>query len=494
MRDPQFTADRCDRLRDAFVRAGYDFDGVRHALGPAAHAAMLRSAEPEPVVRATRGMGELGTLIRLWQLGESVPADEVATAIAPLALDDAIAAGLIAVDGDRARATVEIRPYGAVEGSWWVCSDFQPRRRGGGMHPEHVLGVGVASAALASATPRTPAASMLDVGCGNGIQALHAADYAGSITATDVSTRALALAEGNFLLNGIDAELLRGPWFEPVGARRFERIVCNPPFVIGPPRVDFTFRDSGLGADDAVAAVVGELPAHLQPGGSGHVLAEWLHRAGEDWAERVAGWVPAATDAWFVQRHVREPFEYVGTWLTDAGIDTTSPEGRAKTAEWLDWFAAERIEAVGYGYVTLRRVECGEPTVVCESAGADVPGFEVAEWLDRTAWLRSHPNLLGERFAVPDTVVLSRYQTIEDRQWQTGQQDLFRVDGSGRRPVVGESTASLLAACGTGAELGDVVAGLAAAEQRPVDEVAGRTVDTVAGLVRIGMLLPAELT
>ncbi len=142
-----------------------------------------------------------------------------------------------------------------------------------------------------------------------------------------------------FALNDLDVELLDGPWLAPVGGRRFDLIVSNPPFVPGPARVDYVYRDSGQAGDDALAALVRALPAHLEPGGVAQLLGSWLHVRGEDWPDRVRSWLPGGVDAWIVQREVTDPALHVGTWQRDAGLDLHSPAARAQAGAWLDWLA-----------------------------------------------------------------------------------------------------------------------------------------------------------
>jgi methylase of polypeptide subunit release factors len=324
------------------------------------------------------------------------------------------------------------------------------------------------------------------------VQALHASSHAERITATDLSRRALALARGTFGLSGVDVELLAGEWFEPVAGRRFDQIVCNPPFVVGPARVDYTYRDSGLAGDDASALVIGRMPALLTQGGVGQLLASWLHRDGEDWAERVTSWLPGGVDAWFVQRDVADPALYVGTWLRDAGIDPRSPEGRVKAGAWLDWFADNDVEGVGFGYVTLRRTDSGDPEVVCEDlrhAYDDPLGPESARWLDNVAWLREHDGSLAQtRFTVPPTVVLEEVSAPADDGWAPIVRRLHRTDGPGWQHEVDEPTAKLLAGCRGALPLEDLLALL---------EIVYDGIDTEAALpivrdlVLHGMLVPA---
>ncbi len=333
--------------------------------------------------------------------------------------------------------------------------------------------------------------TLLDLGTGNGVQALHASRHAERITATDVSPRALALARATFDLNGLDVELLEGEWFDPVARRRFDQIVCNPPFVVGPPRVDYVYRDSGLAGDDASALVVRQLPGFLTEGGTGHLLASWLHVRGQDWADRVSRWLPPGTDAWFVQRDIADPALYVGTWLRDAGIDPRSAEGRAKAAAWLDFFAEHDVDGIGFGFVTLRRTDAA-PTVVCEDlrqAYDDPLGAEAAAWLDRADQLRAHDSdLLDTVFRVPDSVVLERVDTPGDEGWETAVRRVHRVDGPGWQHELDELTATLLAGCRGALPLTDLLDLLSAAHGEDPDTLRTAAVPVVRELVRHGML------
>jgi methylase of polypeptide subunit release factors len=481
---PDLSDGLCARLREAFLTAGYTADGVLDVLGSQAHAALGRG-EPEPARRATRDAGALGTLIRLFLLGDAEPEPAIRAALGPAGLDEAVAATVVTADG---RAGLDIRPY---EDSWWVVADLDSELRGGAVPADHVLGVGHASISLARATARRPVGTLLDLGTGCGVQALHASSHARTVTATDVSARALALARGTFRLNELDVELVEGEWFEPVRGRRFDQVVCNPPFVVGPARVDYTYRDSGLAGDDASAMIVRQVPTYLAEGGVGQLLASWLHRKGEDWADRVRSWLPGGVDAWFVQRDIADPALYVGTWLRDAGIDPRSPEGQAKAGAWLDWFAANEVEGVGFGYVTLRRTDTAEVEVVCEDlrhAYDDPLGPEAARWLDNVAWLRDHDKtLLETRFTVPPTVVLEEVSSASEDGWEPVVRRLHRMDGPGWQHEVDEPTAKLLAGCRGALPLEDLLALL---------EYAYGGLDTDAALpiirdlVRHGMLAP----
>ncbi|NMO89830.1 methyltransferase [Actinomycetospora sp. TBRC 11914] len=507
------------RLAEPFRRAGFTVDGVAGALGADAGAALDRG-EPEPAARAVGEDGPLATLVRLFLLGEARPAPDVAAALDPVDLDDAVVGGLLRRDGASVAAALDLRPHADEHGSWWVLSDLEIRPEDDADRArEHVLGTGAASLSLARATVRRPVATLLDLGAGCGVQTLHASGHAAALTATDVSARALTLARATFAVSGIDVEVLAGPWWEPVEDRRFDQVVCNPPFVPGPPEVEHVYRDAGLGGDGASALLVSTLPAHLAEGGVGQLLASWLvtrpdveaaRRAGDahdGWDARPRRWLAAAVeaagpgglDAWVVQRDVADPALHVGTWLRDAGVDPASPAGRARAARWLDFFAEHDVVGIGFGFVTLRRTAPGVAgTVVCEDmrqAHGDPLGPEVEAWLDRVAWLRRH-DLLDEALVVPPTTALERGFTPvspehSDDAWQRIGGTLVRLDGPQWRHDLDELGEALLAGFRGHLPLRDLTELLALAHGRDPDELTAAALPVVRELFLHGMVVPA---
>lgn len=257
-----------------------------------------------------------------------------------------------------------------------------------------VLGVGGASTTLAGITVRIPAGSALDLGTGSGLQALHAAQHATRVTATDVNPRALEFTRLTLALSGApEAELLTGSLFEPVGDATYDLIVSNPPFVISP-GARLTYRDGGMGGDDLCRTLVQEAGAHLNPGGYAQFLGNWQHVEGEDWHDRVRSWVPRGCDAWIVQRDVQDVTQYAELWLRDAGDHRTDPAEYARRYEaWLDEFEARKTKSVGFGWITLRRSDAAEPSIVVEEWPHSVEqplGETVLAHFARQDYLRQH--------------------------------------------------------------------------------------------------------
>lgn len=484
----------CPLLREAFLRTSYDADSLLDALGESAHAALGRS-EPVPARMAAREQGPLGTLIRLFLLVDDVDTAEAARALHPLTVDDAVAAAIVHRSGpDLIRASVDIRPLDTGDGTRWVVSDLDGSMRPGPTAPDHVLGVGQASLSLLRGTPTTPVADVLDVGTGCGVQAVHAAGYARSVTGTDISGRSMELAAATAALNEMDVELLQGSWFEPVAGRTFERIVANPPFVVGLGSIEHTYRDSGLDLDGASELMIRQAPSHLKPGGTAAILASWVHVDGVDWRSRVASWLPDhGVDAWILQRDVADPALYVGTWLRDGGVDPVRGVGAERARAWLDHFAAAEVTGIGFGFVYLRRTDL--PTdVLAEDlrhAFDDPLGNEAIDYFDRLSWLREN-DPAETVFTLEQATALERVFLPGDEGWSPVVTRVHRGNGPNWQHEVDELGAALLGGMSPGGlPLSELVGLLAAAHGVDEAELHRAATSMVVDLYRHGMVRPA---
>ena len=289
------------------------------------------------------------------------------------------------VDG-QVRARIDVRPYAADDLDLWVASDLTPGLDGRPLEVEadHVLGISPSATTLALLTVRDQVGRALDLGTGCGVQALHLAGHAETVVATDVNERALGLARFNAALNGVEVDNRSGSIFEPVQGETFDLVVSNPPFVISPAIADaLVYRDSGLPGDQVVEQIVRELPGHLRPGGIAQVMANWTIVGGRPWEERLSGWL-SGCDAWVVQREVLDLPAYVELWLRDAGVHGR-PDYPERYDAWLSWFEQQGAEAVGFGWLNLRRTD-EPPDVRLEEWPYDVEqtlGPEVAAHFGR---------------------------------------------------------------------------------------------------------------
>jgi protein-L-isoaspartate O-methyltransferase len=345
------------QLRAALVEAGFTYDGVAELLGPTAHDALGRN-ETTPGLRRTTGGAPLATLVRLFLL--QAPVDLAAAQRALPGLVERLAAeGVLEQSVGEVAARLDVRPYAADAQDLWVVSDLTPGLDGSGnrVGADHVLGVSSASTSLAQLTGREPVDRSLDLGTGCGVQALHLARHSGEVVATDVNPRALRIARFTAALNGLSAtvQVRGGSFFEPVLGERFDLIATNPPFVISPATGErLVYRDSGMPGDRVVEHIVRHAEDHLTEGGWCQVLANWVVPVGTAWEDRIAGWVPAGCDAFVVQRELVDPAAYVELWLKDAGLHGAA-DYLIRYDTWLSWFEEQGVEAIGFGWISLRR-------------------------------------------------------------------------------------------------------------------------------------------
>jgi methylase of polypeptide subunit release factors len=424
------------RLRETLLAASFTPDGLLELLGAPAYAALARG-EIVPALRATRGDDRApAVLVRLFLLRRAVPLERARAALPGEAFDDGWVVREGGGGGDEVRASVDVRPYAGEGGQdWWVVSDRGRAVGGaggaGGTGPgagreDVVLGVGGASMTLAQITVRPPVGRALDVGTGSGIQALHAAQHAERVTATDVNPRALRMAALTLALSGApEADLREGSLFEPVAREgedeKFDLIVANPPFVISPAGARagerLTYRDGGMAGDALCRTLVTRSAAHLADGGWCQLLANWEEPEGEDWRERLASWVPGGCDAWIVRREEQDVTEYTELWLRDAGAHRQEAAAyERRYEEWLAGFAARGTRSVGLGWITLRRAPAGQagrrPSVTIEDwphAVEQPLGETITAHFARQDFLREHARtdaeLLGCRLVMADGVV-----------------------------------------------------------------------------------------
>jgi methylase of polypeptide subunit release factors len=519
VREPAADPELLAALVADLTAAGYTVEHLDQLIGPIASAALGRE-QPVPALRATDAdPSPAATLTRLWVLGRPVAADRVEAALPRTGVAGAARLGLLS-PGPTVTPTVDLRPYAADDALWWLASDLTELATGTALPTDYVLGVGGASATLARWSPRRPVARALDVGTGCGVQAFHLATHADSVTATDLSDRALRYAAFNAGLNaaadgpfaGRRLDLRRGDMFAPVTGERFGLVVSNPPFVITPRRPDvpqYAYRDGLLAGDEVVARFVRGVGAVLAPGGCAQLLGNWEHHRGESWQQRLERWLAdSGLDGWVIQREVQDPAEYAETWIRDGGC--RPGEHRAATSErsavsqydamyaaWLDDFAARGVEAVGFGVITLRRPEAGRPVRLrrCEEIRTPIEGGvgeTVAASLAAESWLadRSDAQLAKERLSVADDVT-------EERFGLPGAEDpavirLRQGGGLGRVVTADTALAGFVGACDGELSVAQILAALATLLEAPVTELAGQLLPATRELVRDGLLIPAD--
>ncbi|HEV7678673.1 MAG TPA: methyltransferase [Candidatus Dormibacteraeota bacterium] len=478
------------RIAETLRSAGYTGEGIDTLVGTDLTALGHRGIPV--VVHRTGGGSLLDTLVRLFTAGVTVPR----AALPPGLPERLSAAGLLALDADQARATVQLACYGEL----LLATDWGPATPNVATPGDHVLGFSPSTLTLARMTVRQPSRSTLDLGTGAGLQALLAAAHSDRVIATDLNPRAVAMARFNAALNGIATiDCREGDMFQPVEDDRFDTIVSNPPFVVGP-AAGHLFMSAGRDTDAVCRQLAIDAPRHLAPGGWCQFLANWSVHPGEDWQDRLQGWLAnTGCDAWVIRRG-REPVdEYAALWIETDRDDPAEYAARFDT--WMRWYAERDIEAVDYGLVTMRRRSDGDPTATGRIRTGDVQGdwrsssgedvaqaFARHDWLDRTG----DAALLDSRLRVSDAVRL-RHELLAVRgEWVRVAGEVRVEPGIDDPGGIDPRGEVLVARCDGATPVAALLDDLAAAVAVPADGMRPGALAVVRRLVERGVLLPPQ--
>ena len=402
--------DTAAAARRVFADAGYEAGRIQERLGT--HDQALAQTPDRPVyLRRIGDEDPLAILVLLFMLDATVAADLVERQLGPDELELLERVGLVALEDALVHGMVRVVPHEHL----LIASDRYTED-----FADHVAAVHGPSATLAHLTVRRPVSRALDLGTGNGIQALLVAANADRVVATDINERALAFAAFNAALNGVEnVEFRAGSFFEPVAGEQFDLIVTNPPYVISP-ESKFLFRDSGLRGDSVSEQVARALPQHLAEGGFGTVMLSWV-QSGEDATLRPTAWFEGSgCDVLMLHTGTDEPLSIAAQWNRDVRSD---PEAYAAAIDrWVDYFRQEGIGLIAFGCAVLRR-RSGEnwimstrmPSRRLEPAGAQIEEMFAAQ--DYLGDLADERQLLDERFKAAGRVRVAQELRLTGDGW-----------------------------------------------------------------------------
>jgi hypothetical protein len=481
--------DSARRLREVLGRAGYNEGPLAQLLGARDLPSLLVSRPSLLQLRhLAQGDGPLETLARLFLAGAPVGAEAARRAIRPTGLEDWVEAGLVRAAGGEVCPAVRLLP---CQGLVLAC-DLPPAAEGG---RDRVLGLGGPPLLLAQLTVRRHSRRTLDLCTGGGIHALLATAHSDQVVGVDVNPRAVNFATFNARLNGMaNVCFLEGDLFEPVRGQPFDLVVANPPYVISP-EARYLFRDSGLPGDQLCRDIVRAVPGFLQEGGYAQVLCNWAQTAGQDWRERLDGWVAGTgCDAWVLRLSTHEPASYAEGWLRgEAGL---GPEEFARRFEgWMAYYDRERIEAIGFGLVTLRRASGRANWFRCEDAPplraacgeAIVRGFALRDFLENA---RDDGALLDSRLRPATELRWEQEWQADDPGWQPATCRLRLAAGLAYARTANGPVVDLIGNCRGRQPLRHVVSELAQTQGLSLEAAAPAYLPLVRRLVEQGFFLP----
>ncbi len=335
-------------------------DGGYNSATLSAAGLMPRRGEPElPLfeqIRRCEGGGNAEALSRVFMLGLAQPAAAIDAALQPLGIAPLIECGLLIQEGADVRAATALVPTRDL----LMARDFSPNISGRPAAPDHVLNVGAASVLLLGLTVRRGGETMLDLGCGQGVQMLLGRAHASRIIGTDINPRALNIASFNMAINPLPRhettfQVREGSFYEPVAdlKQSFDLIVSNPPFVMTPAKQVAAFT-SALQGDGTVEAVFRGAPEHLKDGGWCVSLGNWMHTGPNDWADRPKSWLQGSgCDALIVKMESMHPRTYAMKWIRGTG--QSAEPTPAQVDDWTAMFDSLGAGAITFGFVVIRK-------------------------------------------------------------------------------------------------------------------------------------------
>jgi methylase of polypeptide subunit release factors len=293
-----------------------------------------------------RGETVLTGLLARWFLsGESIPIAAAVDAAGEAFVSISLQCGLLEQQAELLVPCMVIAPAQGL----LIAGDLHQGE--GRRVAEPALAVNAPALALLDYTVRPRGGTVLDLCCGGGILGLRAASWADLVVGVDLSQRAVHFARLNALLNRIDnAEFFEGDAYHPVASRRFDQIVCNPPFIMTPSR-RFMFSDTGEELDGFCRSLVEQAPAYLEEGAYFQMICDWAQIAGEDWKERLGGWTEGSgCDAWILSCNVVSPEQYVARHRS-----VVEMQDSVSQSAWIKHFWDRRVESIHGGFIMLRR-------------------------------------------------------------------------------------------------------------------------------------------
>jgi hypothetical protein len=317
----------------------------------------------------------------------------------------------------------------------------------------------------------------------------------GTVYATDFNARALAFTRFNLRLNGIDnVQCLQGDLFDPVADRQFDLIVCNPPFVISPTR-RFTFRDSGERGDLFCRRLIAAAVERLAPGGYFQCTGNIAHVSGRSWKADLEEWFAGlGCDVLVFVERVESAADYAMNWILST--ETKDPRQVAERYEvWTDYFQRERIEAVSYFYITLRRgsgggtwIEIDDPP--CRIAGPC--GEEVLRFFQtRDAYSRPSDAdaLLTKRVRVAPGIRMTQEYVAGEKGLELREIRVNKTGGLQYTLAVHRNVAAMLASSDGRQTAGELLAEMASALDLSLEQAAPVVLPAIRSLVERSVLV-----
>ncbi len=475
-----------DAVRGLLGDAEYSENRICRLLGAKSLPEAL-CRDPLVLERRTRGGSPPEVLVRLFLVGLELPRREVVSALGSAPVEDMEESRLIEPTAAGLRSTVQLSPIGDL----LIASDRRDRHAE--KPADFVLGASPVSRLLADLTIRRPVDGALDLCCGSGVLGLLAASHSRRVAAVDLSSRAVSFTRFNADLNGLPAlETAEGDLFAPVRGRRFDLIVCNPPFVISP-GTTFLYRDGG---SQVCERIVREAPAHLTDGGCLEMLCNWPEEEGKDWRSGVSGWFEGSgCDVWVLRLHSLTAPDYAAVWLAQEAGEPLPP---ADFGRWMEHLESLGVASVGSGLVVMRPARGRRPWQEIRDSPPITPGAagdSIARTLasrDLAARVRSGTGMLDARLRPsPDLEQVTREHPTGEG-WDDAGLELRLTRGLRFSARVDPVAAALVGLLDGRRTVREAVALFAGRHRVPEEAFLEDLPRAVGRLLHLGLLIPVD--
>ncbi len=474
-----------DRLRDFLLETGYTAESILKALN-VSELPSPRQARSGHLARFLQEPTAFNTLLRWFYLGLRADRAKVTKIVHEWFVQTACASKILRTEGNDLTPEALLIPFE----NRWIASDTNARFEA--CAPDFVIWPNTTTRFLHCFTVNRHSRATLDLGTGNGVQALMATAYSAKVVGTDLNPRAIEFAAFNARLNGLeDVEWLCGDAFAPVQGRKFDLIVSNPPFFIGPSN-QFLFCDNSMDLDCLCGQIARDAAAHLEEGGYFQMLCEWAEVQGESWRERLTDWFrETGCDVWVVKGQTRSVEEYSLDRLRELSV--RGDLHPAAYDAYARYFSDRNVQAIHNGIVAMRR-RSGQNWAILEETNQMVErpfGDLVLSRFSAHDFLSANPSpgaILSRRpLLLPHTTLEQVLQRAEDG-WET--KSLFLKQTRGIPSSFGLQTpvAEFVGQFNGKRVLRDLIGQLAANADAPAEKVERECIELVRKLTSHGFI------
>jgi methylase of polypeptide subunit release factors len=480
------TPSDAQRMREFLSQSGYEEANLRQKQ----YFAELPSSRLRNFPRLldrTQEPSLLNTLLRWFWLGVAQHSSSARELVPSWFTNLAVSCGLLRHESDRLVSEAMLFP---VDG-FLVASDHTIRIDAS--DPEFVLWPNPTSRLLSRFTVRRPSRATLDLGTGNGIQALSAASHSQHVVATDLNPRAVAFAKFTARLNGLEnIECLPGDGLEPVSSRKFDLIVSNPPFFISPSG-RYLFCDNPMDLDQLCRRFVREAPNCLEDDGYFQLLCEWAEVRGQPWKERVVEWLEGSgCDAWVIKGHTQDPSEYAQHRISETAASTE--RDTELYANYMAYYRERKVEAIHDGIIAMHRRSGLNWSLIEEVTETPKDPFGESVLLTFAArdFLASHASDEQMMAVKPRLAPHSRLEQFfqpAEGGWQPSSLTLRLVKGFPFFVGLQAPVAGFLSNCNGTRSVGELIQDFARQVDAPLERVQAECLGIIRRLIERGFLL-----